>query len=70
MAVKFSQFSAGTLNATSYVVGYDGSSNVQIPATALVPSSRTLTINGTTYDLSANRSWTISTGPKIGRAHV
>jgi hypothetical protein len=27
-----------------------------------VPTSRTLTINGTAYDLSANRSWTISTG--------
>jgi hypothetical protein len=27
-----------------------------------VPTSRELTINGTTYDLSANRSWTISTG--------
>lgn len=27
-----------------------------------VPTSRTLTINGTTYDLSADRSWTISTG--------
>ena len=26
-----------------------------------VPTSRTLTINGTTYDLSANRSWTVST---------
>ena len=26
-----------------------------------VPDSRTLTINGTTYDLSANRSWTITT---------
>ena len=25
-----------------------------------VPTSRTLTINGTTYDLSANRSWTVS----------
>jgi hypothetical protein len=29
--------------------------------TAYVPSSRTLTINGTTYDLSANRAWTITT---------
>lgn len=29
--------------------------------TDAVPSSRTITINGTTYDLSANRSWTIST---------
>jgi predicted heme/steroid binding protein len=28
--------------------------------TAYVPSSRTITINGTTYDLSANRSWTVS----------
>jgi nitrogen fixation protein len=26
-----------------------------------VPATRTLTINGVTYDLSANRSWTIST---------
>lgn len=26
-----------------------------------VPDSRTLTINGTTYDLSANRAWTITT---------
>ena len=29
--------------------------------TDAVPSSRTLTINGTAYDLSADRSWTIST---------
>lgn len=27
-----------------------------------VPTSRTLTINGTSYDLSADRSWTISAG--------
>ena len=27
-----------------------------------VPSSRTLTINGVTYDLSANRSWTVGGG--------
>jgi hypothetical protein len=26
-----------------------------------VPNSRTITINGTTYDLSANRAWTITT---------
>lgn len=30
--------------------------------TGYVPTSRTLTINGTTYDLSADRSWTIATG--------
>ena len=30
--------------------------------TGYVPTSRTLTINGVTYDLSADRSWTISGG--------
>lgn len=30
--------------------------------TDAVPSSRTLTINGTSYDLSADRTWTIATG--------
>ena len=34
-----------------------------IPSLAgYVPTSRTLTINGTTYDLSADRSWTIPAG--------
>lgn len=30
--------------------------------TDAVPSSRTITINGTTFDLSANRSWTVGGG--------
>lgn len=30
--------------------------------TGLVPEARNITINGTTYDLSADRSWTISAG--------
>ena len=30
-----------------------------------VPTSRTLTINGTTYDLSADRSWTIAAGGTV-----
>jgi hypothetical protein len=29
------------------------------PVTGFVPTSRTLTINGTNYDLTANRSWTV-----------
>jgi hypothetical protein len=35
-----------------------------VPGTpsAFVPDSRTLTINGVTYDLTANRSWTVSGG--------
>lgn len=31
-----------------------------------VPTSRTLTINGTTYDLSANRTWNVGTVTSIG----
>ena len=31
-------------------------------STAFTPQARTLTINGTTYDLSADRSWTIASG--------
>lgn len=31
-------------------------------AGSYVPTTRTLTINGTTYDLTANRSWTITAG--------
>jgi hypothetical protein len=33
-----------------------------ILVTNLTPTTRTLTINGTTYDLSADRSWTIAAG--------
>ena len=40
---------------------YNGSSWIS-DNTTYVPSTRQLTINGTTYDLSADRSWTISTG--------
>ena len=37
-----------------------GTSWASLPSlTGFVPTSRTLTINGTTYDLTANRSWTI-----------
>jgi len=32
-----------------------------IDLTGYVPTSRTLTINGTSYDLSANRSWSVGT---------
>ncbi len=43
-------FSAGTLNIPNYTLSGLGG----------VPTSRTLTINGVTYDLSADRSWTVS----------
>ena len=42
----------GFVKSTAGVISYDGST--------YVPTSRTLTINGTAFDLSADRSWTIS----------
>ena len=35
-----------------------------------VPTTRTLTINGTTQDLSANRTWTIATGLTVGTTPI
>jgi hypothetical protein len=37
---------------------------------AYTPTSRALTINGVTQDLTANRSWTISTGVTIGTTPI
>jgi hypothetical protein len=45
----------GFVKSTAGVISYDPS--------IYTPTSRTLTINGTTYDLSADRSWTIATSP-------
>jgi hypothetical protein len=45
-----------TLNIPNYTLaGLDG-----------VPTSRTLTINGTTFDLSANRTWSVGTVTSVG----
>lgn len=38
----------------------DGTIALTSNLSSYVPTSRTLTINGTTYDLSADRSWTVS----------
>lgn len=44
----------GFVKISGTTISYDNST--------YVPTSRTLTINGTAYDLSADRSWTISAG--------
>ena len=44
--------------------------DLQSALDAKVPTSRTLTINGTTQDLSANRTFTISTGITIGSTAI
>jgi len=44
------------ISSNSYIADVSGGFSIG------VPSSRTLTINNITYDLSANRTWTIATG--------
>jgi hypothetical protein len=52
-----------TLNELATALGNDPNFATTITTSigTKVPQSRTITINGTTYDLSANRSWTIAT---------
>lgn len=68
-AVTSTTAASGSLPASSVTVvpaGNIASTNTQAALEELdsekVPTSRTLTINGTAYDLSADRSWTISSG--------
>jgi hypothetical protein len=51
-----------TLNELAAALGNDPSfaTTVSTSIGTKVPQARTLTINGTTYDLTANRSWTIT----------
>jgi hypothetical protein len=57
----------GTINATTLVKSGGTSSQFlkadgTVDSSVYVPTSTTLTINGVSYDLSANRSWTVSGG--------
>ena len=55
----------------SYVTkSITGAEIVAGATTGFVPTSRTLTINGTTQDLSADRTFTISTGITIGTTAI
>jgi hypothetical protein len=60
---------AGTYTTYDYVDDEISSVNTYV-ANNFVPKTRTLTINGTSYDLSANRSWTITTtdSTKVSKA--
>lgn len=44
---------------------WENRSLAQVIGTAYVPSTRTITINGTAFDLSANRSWSVGTVTSI-----
>lgn len=68
-AILTASSAAGSLPATSVTVtpaGNISSTNAQSALEELdlekVPTTRSLTINGTAYDLSADRTWTISAG--------
>lgn len=50
---------AGTYDPAAITVGSDGRLTAASASAAAVPSSRTLTINGTSFDLTANRTWTV-----------
>jgi len=56
----------GTLQATGNITGANlsgtNTGDQTLAGLGGVPTSRTLTINGTAYDLSADRSWTIAAG--------
>jgi hypothetical protein len=50
----------GSLDSNTYLTGITSSQIITALGFTPVTNARTLTINGTTYDLSANRSWTIA----------
>ena len=69
-AISISQANAttnGFLSSTDWNT-FNGKQNA-LGFTA-VPNTRTLTINGTAYDLSSDRTWTISTGITIGTTAI
>jgi hypothetical protein len=43
----------------------DSHSHSYSTLTGVVPEARTITINGVTYDLSANRTWTVTATPVL-----
>jgi len=43
-----------------------GNGLLVVDTTTYTPTARTLTINGTTYDLSANRTWSVGTVTSVG----
>lgn len=59
---------SGNSGASSYssVTGILNVPNYTISGLGGVPTSRTLTINGTSYDLSANRTWSVGTVTSVG----
>jgi hypothetical protein len=61
-------YAAGTISASNFSGSHSGASSgtntgdQTLSGLGGVPTSRTITINGTAYDLSADRSWSIAAG--------
>jgi nitrogen fixation protein len=59
--LQFYSYGLGTVTGTAaYNISVDANGNF-IETALSVPLTRTLTINGTSYDLTANRSWSVGT---------
>lgn len=52
----------GSIDSNTYITGITSSNVTTALGYTPVTNARTITINGTTYDLSADRSWTIASG--------
>ena len=52
----------GSVDSSAYITGITSGMITTALGYTPVPNTRTLTINGTAYDLSADRSWTIAAG--------
>jgi hypothetical protein len=65
--LKFSVNNKGLITGASPITNLDLDG---IYGYTPVPSSRTITINGVTHDLSVNRSWTISSGGTVSSVSV
>jgi hypothetical protein len=60
--IKFNNYTSSTSfsGTVAGLLAFDSSGNI-ITTAGFVATSRTLTINGTTYDLTADRSWSVGT---------
>lgn len=62
--------SANTANRVYTFPNTDGTVALTSNLSSYVPTSRTITINGTAFDLSADRSWTVTSGITVGTTTI
>jgi hypothetical protein len=67
---QHSKLKTSQVQNDSTVTGTNADDALEHLDSTKVPTTRTLTINGTTQDLSANRTWTIATGLTVGTTAI